>query len=85
MHYVVINEWSVDNGEMASGIEIISVCHTKEEAKESFEKRLPEEQDCARDNGWTVYEHDESNLVFDAGKEGYYDAEHTRLYVQSVQ
>lgn len=84
MHYVVINEWSVDNGEMASGVEIITVCHTLEEARDVFTKRLPEEQCCAKENGWTVYEHDDSKLVFDAGKEGYYDAEHTKLYVELV-
>ena len=85
MHYVVINEWTVDNGEIANGVEIIAVCHSEEEAREAFEKRLPEEQDCARDSGWTVYEHDDVALVFDAGKEGFYDAEHTKLYVESVQ
>ena len=85
MFYVLINEWAVDNGEIARGVEIIAVCHTPEEAQEAFEKRLLEEQDCARDSGWTVYEHDNVALVFDAGKEGYYDAEHTRLYVEKVQ
>lgn len=39
MHYVVINEWSVDNGEMANGVEIIAVCHSEEEAREAFEKK----------------------------------------------
>lgn len=83
MHYVLINEWAIDNGEIASGVEIVAVCHTQEEVKAAFNKRLPEEQDCAKDNGWTLYEH--SDLEFDAGKEGYYDAEHTRLYVECVQ
>ena len=85
MHYVVINEWAVDNGEIASAVEIVAVCHTPKEAKEAFEKRLPEEMRCAEDNGWSVYEHDDERLVFDAGQDGYYDAEHTRLYVEQVQ
>ena len=82
MHYVLINEWAVDNGEITNGVEIVAVCHTLEEVQAEFNKRLPEEQACAEDNGWTIYEH--SGLEFDAGEEGYYDAEHTRLYVRRV-
>lgn len=85
MHYVVINEWAVDNGEIASGIEVVAVCHNSKEAREVFEKRLAEEQSCANDNGWTVYDYDDSKLIFDAGKEGYYNAEHTKLYVEQVK
>ena len=78
-HYVVINDWS---NEYECGVIIIAVAHSWQEAKESFNKFITEEKAYVKDKGWTIYE----DLIddFDAGEEGYYAANHTRLYIQEV-
>ena len=78
-HYIVINDWS---NEYECGVTIIAVAHSLEEAKESFNECIAEEKAYVEDKGWTIYE--DSDVDFDAGEEGYYAANHTRLYIQEV-
>lgn len=79
-HYVVLISWASD---YEQGVGIVGVAHTLEEAKEIFNKNLEWEKNLAEENGWEVYENTET--CFDAGKEGYYSQDHTRIYIQGVK
>jgi hypothetical protein len=78
-HFVVINDWSND---YENGITILGVVHTLEEAKEIFNNNIDEEKKLARENEYEIYTDCETEL--DAGENGYYAREHTRLYIQEV-
>ena len=78
-HYVILCDWAVDNM-CESGIDIIAVTHTLEEAKEIFAKNVVEEKRYAEENGWEILT--DTDTEFDAGHFGYWAAEHTRLYIQ---
>ena len=78
-HFVVINDWSND---YECGVTILGVTHTLEEAKELFDNSVKEERDYAKEHGYEIYDDDENE--FDAGEDGYYAREHTRVYIQQV-
>jgi hypothetical protein len=78
-HYVIVNDWA---NEYNSGITILGVAHSLEEAKEIFNKSLVDEKACAEIDGFTIY--DDCETVFDAGEDGYYTINHTKLYIQVV-
>jgi hypothetical protein len=81
-HYVILCDWAVDS--MSDrGINIIAVTHTFEEAVAIFVEKVAEEKKYAEDNGWEIFS--DTGVEFDAGVEGYYAAEHTRLYIQIVE
>lgn len=79
-HYVVVLTWATEGED---GSNVLGVTHTLEEAKEIFNETLEEERELAANNGWTVYEH--SDDVFDAGEDGYYRDNYTKLYIQEVR
>ena len=78
-HYIVINDWS---NEYECGVTIMAVVHSLQEAKEIFDEFIAEEKAYVEDKGWTIYENIDCD--FDAGEEGYYAENHTRLYIQEV-
>lgn len=78
-HYVIVNEWA---SEYECGSTVLGVTHSLEEAKGIFNKNLMEEREYADKNGFTVYDHCET--VFDAGDDGGYIGNHTRLYIQMI-
>lgn len=78
-HFVIINDWA---NEYESGITILGVVHTMEEAKEIFNYNLIEEKEYAEEREFVIY--DDCETVFDAGEDGYYVSNHTRLYIDSV-
>lgn len=82
-HYVILCDWAVDNGEMASGVDITAVTHTLEEAKAIFAEKSADEKEYAYEHGWTIYT--DTDEEFDAGEDGYYDAEHAHFYIQEVE
>lgn len=78
-HFVVIHDWS---NEYEYDVTILGVYHSLGEAKEMFNSCVADEKNYAEENGFAVYE--DSDVCFDAGKEGYYAREHTNLYIQMV-
>ena len=78
-HYVVVLEWS---SEGENGSNVLGVTHNLDEARQIFNDTIEEERDLADNNGWTIYEH--TDLVFDAGEDGFYCNNHSRTYIQEV-
>lgn len=78
-HYIVINNWS---NEYENDVTILGIAHTLEEAKKIFNESINDERDYAEEHEYTVYA--DTEVDFDAGEEGYYSMEHTRLYIQYV-
>lgn len=78
-HYVVVLNWAADYD---TGSNVLAVTHTIDEAKEILNETREEEKDLAENNGWKIYE--DSDLVFDAGEDGYYSGNYTKLYIQEV-
>ena len=64
------------------GVNITGVAHSLEEAKEIFAKAVVDEKAYAKEHNWHIYE--DSDVCFDAGEEGFYNAEHTRFYIEEV-
>ena len=77
-HYVVILDWATNDAE---SVEILGVFHTFEEAEKLYKSHLDYEHQLAAENGYVVEEDFNS---FEAYAEGYYAAEHTKLYIQGV-
>lgn len=65
-----------------SGVEILGVAHSLEEAKEIFNKSLTVVKACAEEYGFTIY--DDCETVFDSGEDGFYARNHTNLYIKMV-
>ncbi len=82
MHYVIINEWELDD-QCESGVEVMGVYHTKEEAVEAFKTFVQGERDLADSRGWEVYEDDCDR--HDAGALGFYANEHSVLFIAEVK
>lgn len=78
-HYVVVLNWATEGD---NGSNVLGVAHTLEEAKEIFNETFEEEKELAENNGWIVYEC--TSTVFDAGEDGYYNDNYTKLYIQEV-
>jgi hypothetical protein len=78
-HYVIINDWAT---EYENGASILGVVHSLEEAKRIFNEYAAEEKQYAEEHGFEIYEDDEAD--FDAGEEGFYVSNHTRVYIQGV-
>lgn len=81
-HYVVLCDWAESHG-MTNGVDITSVVHSLEEAKEIFAKVVMDTKKYAKENGWEIYE--DTDVCFDAGEEGYYASEHERFYIEEVK
>jgi glycerate-2-kinase len=79
-HYVVVLNWATEGD---NGSNVLGVTHTIDEAQEVFNETLKDEKALAENNGWKIYE--ESNDVFDAGEDGYYRDNYTKLYIQEVR
>lgn len=80
MHYVIVNEWMDED---KGAVSILDVVHSPEEAEIVFGKYVANEKQYAENHGFKIYE--DSNTVFDAGEEGYYVSNHTRLYIEVVK
>ena len=78
-HFVIVNEWAT---EYENGSTIIGIVHSLEEAKKIFDTKLMEEKQYAKEQGFMIY--DDCETVFDAGEDGYYVSNHTKLYIQMV-
>ena len=81
-HYVVMNHWSNADCCEFDQVTIVGIAHSLEEAKEIFNKQLVEEREIAEENGWEILEDCETE--FEAGEDGAYTENHTRLYIQEV-
>lgn len=81
-HYVILCDWAVDHM-CTSGVDITAVTHTLEEAKEIFAKKVVDEKKYAEDNGWEIFT--DTDVEFDAGENGSYNAEHAHFYIQEVE
>lgn len=78
-HYIIIGDWANEYG---SDITIFGVAHSMEEAKEKFYEAYENEKEYALENDFTIYE--DTDIEFDAGEDGFYMNNHTRLYIQEV-
>lgn len=78
-HYVVLIEWSTEGD---CGSNILGVAHSLDEAKEIFNDTVEEERQLAEDNGWEIYE--DTDVIFDAGEDGFYCSNHSKTYIQGV-
>jgi hypothetical protein len=78
-HFVVVLEWATEGDNQSN---VLGVEHTLEAAKEIFNETLQEEKALAENNGWEIYE--DTDRVFDAGEDGYYCQNRTKLYIQEV-
>jgi hypothetical protein len=78
-HYVIINDWS---SQYENGVSILGVAHSLEEAKEIFNQYVAEEKQYAEEHEFEIYNNDDED--FDAGEDGYYVSNHTRVYIQGV-
>lgn len=81
-HYVVLCDWAADRT-CESGVDINAVTHTLGLAKAIFAKEVVEQRRYAEENGWDILT--DTDTEFDAGHFGYYNAEHTHLYIQEVK
>lgn len=79
MHYVIVLEWSTDGD---CGSNVIGVTHTLEDAKKIFNETAMEEREWAIEHEWIIYE--DIDVSFDAGENGMYSDNHSRLYIQGV-
>ena len=79
-HYVVVLDWATNDEE---NVDILGIKHTFEEAEELFKEHIEYERNLAEDKGYVVSE--DFRGCFVAYEEGYYAAEHTRLYIQGVE
>lgn len=82
-HYVVINEWACSGLTEDCGVNIVGVTHSLEEAKNLFNSVVIIEKELAVENEYEIYE--DEDTIFDAGEEGYYVSNHTKLYIQMVK
>jgi hypothetical protein len=78
-HYIILCDWAANDVE---SVDITCIVHSLEEAKEILAKAVVDEKKYAEENGWEIYK--DLDVEFDAGKEGYYAAEHAHLYIQEV-
>ena len=78
-HFIVINSWSND---YECEVTILGVTHSLEKAKEIFNANVVDEKNRAEEQGYKIYTDCETD--FDAGEDGYYAREHTRVYIQKV-
>ena len=60
----------------------MQVIHISEEAKVIFNVSVADEREFSKAQKWEVY--DDCETVFDAGEDGYYIANHTKLYIQRI-
>ena len=79
-HYVVICDWSNEDGK---DIEIKGVAHSNDEAKEIFKQFVEAERNFAKENGFEIIT--DTDECFDAGEDGWYDDNHTCLYIKEVE
>lgn len=78
-HYVVILDWATESD---CGVYILGVAHTIDEAKEIFNQHIAQERDIAEQHGYTV--ESDSDTLFEAGQMGYWNYEHSVLYIEEV-
>lgn len=78
-HFIVLNHWA---NEYESGVTILGVAHSIEEAKQIFNEHIVEEREYAEKHEFTIY--DDCEDCFDAGEDGYYVSNHTNLYIQMI-
>lgn len=78
-HFIVINDWA---NKFESDVAILGVFHSMEEAQEIFDASVSDEKQYANEHGLTIY--DDCATAFDAGEDGYYVSNHTRLYILQV-
>lgn len=78
-HYVVVLDWTSEGD---NGCNVLGVGHSLDEAKEIFQDAVGEEKEMAESNEWEIYE--DCDVEFDAGEGGYYNNNHSRLFIQEV-
>lgn len=80
-HWVVFAEWCVD---YEAGNEIVSVCHSKEEAVVALKERVKtDDRLLAEKYGYKIFE--DSDMCFDSGIEGDYVVDHIKVSICEVE
>ena len=78
-YHVVVDEWCIDGD---YNIEIRGVTTSFEQAKRIVNNFVSESIELARDQTWTVFTDEPGE--YDAGEDGNYVANHTRIYIQRL-
>ena len=78
-HFVVVIDWTSEGD---NGCNVLGVEHSLEKAKEIFDEAVEAEKDFVENNGWEIYE--DNDCEFDAGENGYYVDNHSRVFIQEV-
>lgn len=78
-YYVVVDEWCIDGD---YNIEIRGVTTSFEQAKQIVNNFVSDAIELASDQNWTVFADEPGE--YDAGSNGNYVANHTRIYIQRV-
>ena len=81
IHYVILCDSAVDRMGYDE-THVIAVTHTLEEAKKILIEKSLEDKKHAFEHGWVI--HVDNDEEFDAGEDGYYAAEHTHFYIETV-
>ncbi len=79
IHYVVVLDWTSEGD---NGCNVLGVAHSLDDAKAIFSDAVGDEKNMAEEYGWEIYE--DCDAEFDAGEGGYYNNNHTRLFIQEV-
>jgi hypothetical protein len=80
-HYVVINDWACYN---ESGIEILGVAHSYNEAVSIVGAHLAAEKKHAEANYHDAIIETDDESYFEAYEDGYYNDNHTKIEIQEV-
>ena len=78
-HYVVVLDWTSEGD---NGCNVLGVAHSLADAEAIFSDAVEDEKKMAEEYGWEIYV--DCDLEFDAGEGGYYNNNHSRLFIQEV-
>ena len=77
---VLLLDWAANDEQ---GINVIGIFPDIDSAKKAFAENVQAERELAEENGWKIYE--DTDTVFDAGYEGFYNNNHTTLKIEVNQ
>jgi hypothetical protein len=81
-HYVILYD-AAAGGMGYDETHVTAVAHDLDEAKRILQEKSKDEKQYAYEHGWEIYV--DSDDEFDAGEDGYYDAEHAHFYIEEIE
>ena len=81
VYYVLVSEWAVD---YETGHELVGLYNSEDDAKTALRKRVAiDEKPLADEYGYEIYT--DTDTCFDAGRSGYYIADHLYVGIETVE